>query len=377
MLDYTTLRVIWWALLGTLLIGFAIMDGFDFGVAGLLKVLGRNNEERLVLLEGIEPTWEGNQVWFILAGGATFAAWPMLYAVSFSGMYFAIALVLLAFILRPVGFNFRDKIHDPRWASLWDWVLTGSGLVVMLVAGVAFGNLFLGVPFQFDDDLRMSWHGGFFELLQPFALLTGLVSLSMLLAHGACWAALKADQTIAVRAVKIARWMTLIYAALYVLAGVWLAYGIPGYAVAGPVVMDGVSNPLFKQVAQGGSWFASYMPYPWFWVAPLLALVSAVGVQVLISRRSVAGFIASSLMVGSTIASAGFALFPFLLPSSLDPRSSLTVWDASSSRGTLQLMLMVTAVFLPIIILYTSWVYRVMRGRVTLEQIRKAAHGGY
>jgi len=377
MLDYTTLRVIWWALLGTLLIGFAIMDGFDFGVAGLLKVLGRNNEERLVLLEGIEPTWEGNQVWFILAGGATFAAWPMLYAVSFSGMYFAIALVLLAFILRPVGFNFRDKIHDPRWASLWDWVLTGSGLVVMLVAGVAFGNLFLGVPFQFDDDLRMSWHGGFFELLQPFALLTGLVSLSMLLAHGACWAALKADQTIAVRAVKIARWMTLIYAALYVLAGVWLAYGIPGYAVAGPVVMDGVSNPLFKQVAQGGSWFASYMQYPWFWVAPLLALVSAVGVQVLISRRSVAGFIASSLMVGSTIASAGFALFPFLLPSSLDPRSSLTVWDASSSRGTLQLMLMVTAVFLPIIILYTSWVYRVMRGRVTLEQIRKAAHGGY
>ncbi len=377
MLDYTTLRVIWWALLGTLLIGFAIMDGFDFGVAGLLKVLGRNNEERLVLLEGIEPTWEGNQVWFILAGGATFAAWPMLYAVSFSGMYFAIALVLLAFILRPVGFNFRDKIHDPRWASLWDWVLTGSGLVVMLVAGVAFGNLFLGVPFQFDDDLRMSWHGGFFELLHPFALLTGLVSLSMLLAHGACWAALKADQTIAVRAVKIARWMTLIYAALYVLAGVWLAYGIPGYAVAGPVVMDGVSNPLFKQVAQGGSWFASYMQYPWFWVAPLLALVSAVGVQVLISRRSVAGFIASSLMVGSTIASAGFALFPFLLPSSLDPRSSLTVWDASSSRGTLQLMLMVTAVFLPIIILYTSWVYRVMRGRVTLEQIRKAAHGGY
>ncbi|MGP1665313.1 MAG: cytochrome d ubiquinol oxidase subunit II, partial [Rhodanobacter sp.] len=129
MFDYATLRVIWWALLGILLIGFAIMDGFDFGVAGLLKVLGRDNHERRVLLHGIEPTWEGNQVWFILAGGATFAAWPMLYAVSFSGMYFAIALVLLALILRPVGFNFRDKIHHPRWASLWDWVLTGSAWV--------------------------------------------------------------------------------------------------------------------------------------------------------------------------------------------------------------------------------------------------------
>jgi cytochrome d ubiquinol oxidase subunit II len=376
MLDYATLRVIWWALLGTLLIGFAIMDGFDFGVAGLLKVLGRNNEERQVLLEGIEPTWEGNQVWFILAGGATFAAWPTLYAVSFSGMYLAIALVLLAFILRPVGFNFRGKIHDPSWASLWDWVLTGSGVLVMLVAGVAFGNLFLGAPFRFDDDLRMSWHGGFFELLHPFALLCGLVSLSMLLAHGACWAALKADHLIAARAVKIARWMTLTYAVLYVLAGVWVAYGLPGYAIAGPVVTDGASNPLYKQVAVGGSWFASYMLYPWFWIAPVLALVSAVGVQALIGRRSVAGFIASSLMVGSTIASAGFALFPFLLPSSLDPRSSLTVWDASSSHGTLQLMLIVTVVLLPIVLLYTSWVYRVMRGRVTLEQVRKA-HGGY
>lgn len=376
MFDYATLRVIWWALLGTLLIAFAIMDGFDFGVAGLLKILGRDNEERLVLLEGIEPTWEGNQVWFILAGGATFAAWPMLYAVSFSGMYLAIALVLLAFILRPVGFNFRGKIHDPRWASLWDWVLTGSGWVVMLVAGVAFGNLFLGLPFRFDGDLRMSWHGGFFDLLHPFALLCGLVSLGMLLAHGACWAALKADHSIAARAVVIARWTTLIYAVLYVLAGVWLAYGIPGFAVAGPVATDGVSNPLYKQVAFGGSWFASYMQHPWFWCAPLLALVSAVGVQALIGRRSVAGFLASSLMVGSTIASAGFALFPFLLPSSLDPRSSLTVWDASSSRGTLQLMLLATAVLLPIIILYTSWVYRVMRGRVTLEQVRKA-HGGY
>ena len=376
MFDYTTLRVIWWALLGILLIAFAIMDGYDFGLAALLRALGRDDDERRVLLETVEPTWEGNQVWFVLGGGATFAAWPMLYAVSFSGMYLAIALVLLAFILRPVGFNFRGKVHDPRWASLWDWVLTGSGLAVMLLAGVAFGNLFLGLPFRFDDDLRMNWHGGFIDLLHPFALLCGLVSLGMLLAHGACFAALKADHAIAARAVAIARWATLVFAALYVLAGVWLAYGIPGYAITGPVVTEGVSNPLYKQVAQGSSWFAGYMRYPWFWAAPLLALASAVGVQALVGRRSVTGFIASSLMVGSTIASAGFALFPFLLPSSLDPRSSLTVWDASSSRGTLQLMLLVTLVLLPIVILYTGWVYRVMRGRVTLEQVRKA-HGGY
>jgi cytochrome d ubiquinol oxidase subunit II len=198
----------------------------------------------------------------------------------------------------------------------------------------------------------------------------------MLLAHGACFAALKADHAIAARAVAIARWATLVFAALYVLAGVWLAYGIPGYAITGPVVTEGVSNPLYKQVAVGGSWFTGYLQYPWFWVAPALALAAAVGVQGLVGRRGMGGFIASSLMVGGTIASAGFALFPFLLPSSLDPRSSLTVWDASSSRGTLQLMLVVTLVLLPVVMLYTGWVYRVMRGRVTLEQVRKA-HGGY
>ncbi|MHA6205123.1 cytochrome d ubiquinol oxidase subunit II [Dyella soli] len=374
MFDYESLRVIWWALLGTLLIGFAIMDGFDFGIAALLRVLGRSEDERRVLLETIEPTWEGNQVWFILGGGAAFAAWPMLYAVSFSGMYLAIFLVLLAFIVRPVGFNFRGKVHDPRWRNLWDWVLTASGVVVMLISGVAFGNLFLGVPFQFDGNLRMTWHGSFFDLLHPFALVAGLVSLTMLLAHGACWAALKADHVVAERAVRLARWTTLAYVACYVIAGIWLAYGVAGYAVAGPVVTDGPSNPLFKDVARGSSWFASYMQHPWFWLAPVLGVAGAIGVQLTVARRGLGGFLCSSLMVAGTILSAGFALFPFLLPSSIDPRSSLTVWDASSSRGTLALMLGATAVLLPIIIIYTSWVYRVLRGRVTLEHVRASGH---
>lgn len=373
--DYATLRVLWWAILGFLLIGFAILDGFDFGVAALLKLLGRNNTERKVLLEGIEANWEGNQVWFIVAGASTFAAWPMLYAVSFSGMYFAIALVLLALILRPVGFKFRDKVTDPRWVSLWDWVLVVSGVTVMLVSGVAFGNLFLGVPFAFDTDLRMRWEGGLLNLLQPFALLTGLVSTAMLLAHGACWAALKSDHLFAARAVRLARVMTLMFAVLYVAAGVWVAYALPGYAIVGPAVTDGMSNPLYKQVAVGGSWFASYLRYPWFWSAPLVALLGAVGVQALVGRRDLTAFIASSLMVGGTIASAGFALFPFLLPSSLDPHSSLTVWDASSSRGTLLLMLLAVIVLMPIVIAYTAWVYRVMRGRITLDQVKRDETG--
>ncbi|MGO4701010.1 cytochrome d ubiquinol oxidase subunit II [Dyella sp. 2RAB6] len=376
MFDLDTLRVIWWALLGILLIAFAVTDGYDFGTAALLRVLGRDADERHVLLETVEPTWEGNQVWFVLGGGATFAAWPMLYAVSFSGMYLAIALVLLAFILRPVGFNFRSKIAHTRWQDLWDWVLVGSGVTVPLLTGVAFGNLFLGLPFRFDDDLRMSWHGSFFELLHPFALLAGLVSLAMLLTHGAAWVAFKADRSIATRAARIARWIGLAWAVLYVGAGIWLAYGIPGYAIASEVVSGGPSNPLFKQVAMGSSWFASYMRHPWFWAAPVAAFAGALVLQWQVAKQGVAGFLGSSLMVIGTILSAGFALFPFLLPSSLDPRSSLTVWDASSSRSTLLLMLGATAVFLPLIVLYTSWVFRVMRGRVTLEHVR-GTHRGY
>jgi cytochrome bd ubiquinol oxidase subunit II len=376
MFDYEMLRVIWWALIGTLLIGFAIMDGFDFAVAALLRLLGRTEDERKVLLETIEPTWEGNQVWFILGGGSIFAAWPLLYAASFSGLYVAMFVLLVAFIVRPVGFNFREKVEDELWRDVWDWVLVASGIIVMLVCGVAFGNLFLGLPFQFDGDLRMSWSGGFFALFHPFALLAGLVSLTMLLTHGACFAAMKADHLIADRAVRIARITALVYAVLYVLAGVWIGYGMPGFAIIGPAVSDGPSNPLMKQVAVGGTWFAGYLMHPWFWIAPLTGLLGAVGVQVLVGRRGISGFLASSAMIAGTVVSAGFALFPFLMPSSLDPRSSLTVWDASSSQGTLLTMLILVAVFLPIIILYTSWVYRVMRGRVTLEHVRKT-HGMY
>ena len=376
MFDITTLRVIWWVLLGALLIGFAIMDGFDFGIAALLRILGRDEHERHVLLETIEPTWEGNQVWFILGGGAVFAAWPILYATAFSGLYLALALVLLAFILRPVGFNFRDKVHDPRWRAVWDGTLIFSGFVVMLITGVAFGNLFLGLPFRFDDDLYMTWQGGFFGLLRPFAILAGLVSIAMLLTHGACWAAYRADHSIALRAARIARWTALAHAITFVGAGIWLGYGIPGFAVAGPVTTDGVSNPLLKQATIGGSWFASYMLHPWFWAAPVVGVLGAIGVQWTVGKLNLLGFLCSCLMVAGTILAAGFSLFPFLLPSSLDPRSSLTIWDASSSHGTLLLMLGMVAIFLPIIIIYTSWVYRVMRGRVMLKDVQHP-HSGY
>jgi cytochrome d ubiquinol oxidase subunit II len=368
MIDYATLRIIWWLLLGALLIGFAVTDGFDLGLAALVRVLGRDEDERHVLLETVEPVWEGNQVWLILGGGAVFAAWPMVYAAAFSGLYVAMFLLLAALIVRPVGFGFRNKIPDPRWRNAWDWVLTVSGLVPALIFGVAFGNLFLGLPFRFDAEMRMIWQGGFFELLSPFALLCGLVSIAMLLMHGAAYAALKTREPIALRARQCVRIAAIALIALYVIAGVWLGVELPGYAIVSPVANDAASNPLLKKALVQGHWFAVYAAHPVFRVAPVLAVGAALGALTMASRpHDLAAFLLSGLAIAGVILSAGFALFPFLMPSSLDPNSSLTVWDASSSRSTLGLMLLATAIFLPLVIGYTGWVYRVLRGRVGLE----------
>ena len=372
MLTYENLRIVWWLILGLLLIGFAVMDGFDFGIAALIRVLGRNDDERLDLLETVEPVWEGNQVWFITAGGAVFAAWPLLYAVAFSGFYVAMFLLLLAFILRPVGFSYRNKSNDARWRNRWDWIITISGIVPPLICGVAFGNLFLGVPFRFDDDLRMSYEGSFFGLLTPFALVCGLVSLSMILMHGLSYAAMKADATLTQRSTRLLKWIATTFVMLYIAAGFWLSR-LGGYA-ATVADFSAVSNPLRKHVDATPTWLAG-KPGTFACACAAFAIIAAVACILLHARqRHRRGFVASGFALGATILSAGCALFPFLLPSSLDANSSLTIWDASSSRTTLLSMLIGVIIFLPIVLAYTAWVYRVLRGRVTLEHIRASQH---
>jgi cytochrome bd ubiquinol oxidase subunit II len=373
--DYETLRLIWWVLLGTLLIGFAIMDGFDLGVGAIFRFVGRSDEERRALLECIEPVWEGNQVWFILGGGAVFAAWPLLYAASFSNLYLAMFLILLALILRPVGFTFRDKLANARWRNLWDWALTFSGAVPALLFGVAFGNLFLGVPFHFDELMRPTYTGGFFNLLHPFALLVGVVSLSMLILHGSTFAALKAGEPMAGRATAVAGVAAALYAIAFIAAGVWASTALVGQHILGGADPQGPSNPMLKQVAVApGAWLGNYAQHAAFWIAPIGALLAA-GLTVLLLklRRPGLAFVTSALTQAGTVLTAALALFPFLMPSSSAPSQGLTIWDASSSAKTLLIMFVMTCVFLPIILAYTSWVFGVMRGRVTLEAIRK--HG--
>lgn len=378
MFDYATLRVIWWAILGALLIGFAVTDGFDLGVGAIFRFVGRTDDERRALLASVEPVWEGNQVWFILGGGAVFAAWPLLYAASFSGLYLAMFLVLVALILRPVGFTFRDKLAGRRWRSVWDTALTIGGAVPALLFGVAFGNLFLGLPFHFDALQRPVYTGGFFDLLHPFALLAGIVSLSMLILHGAAYAALKVGEPMSARAGTVGRIAALVFVAGFVLAGIWLAKGIDGQRIVGGASALAPSNPLMKAVQVApGAWLDHFHRHGALWLLPGATLAAALAAAVLLGARPrAAAFLASALVQAGTILTAGSALFPFLMPSSSQPNQGLTVWDASSSARTLAIMLVAVVVFLPIVLAYTAWVFRVLKGRITLEALRRHA-GSY
>lgn len=370
MLDYATLKLIWWALVGVLLIGFAIMDGHDMGVGTLLPFLGRDDTERRVMINTVAPHWDGNQVWFITAGGAIFAAWPFVYATAFSGLYWAMLLVLFALFFRPVGFEYRSKLSDPTWRKAWDWGLFAGSAVPALVFGVAFGNLFLGVPFRLDETMRSFYSGSFWALLNPFALLFGVVSLSMLTLQGATFLAHRTEGELQARAKKAAGIVAVVLLAAFSLGGVWVSF-IDGYVILSIGDVGSPINPLMKEVGRApGGWFANYGSYPILWLVPALAYAGGLtALWALRAGKTLLAFVGSSLSCVSVISTAGIALFPFVLPSSEMPKASLTAWDATSSHFTLNVMLYVALIFTPIVVAYTGWAYRVMSGKVTRDFI--------
>ena len=379
MITYEILRLIWWVLLGVLLTGFAILDGFDFGAMVLLPFIGKNDEERRVMINTIGPVWEGNQVWLILGGGAVFAAWPYIYAVAFSGFYLAMFLVLCALILRPVSIKFRSKMPGTRWRNVWDWCLFISGAIPPVIFGVAVGNAMEGVPFTLDETMRMTYTSGLFGLLNPFALLAGIVSLSMIVTQGAVWLSMKTDSDVQARAQKMARIFSILTLVLFVLGGVWVLEGISGYRITSAIDPNGPSNPLLKQVVQEpGLWFANYAQWPISMLVPALVALGSILVWIsLAAKKYLLAFVGNSLTIAGIIGTTGVSMFPFILPSSLDPNVSLTVWDASSSKTTLIIMTFVAAVFVPIVLAYTGWVYRVLRGKVTKAYIREQGGSVY
>lgn len=365
MFDYEILRLIWWVLIGVLLVGFAVTDGFDMGVGALVPVIGKTDSERRVMINSIAPHWEGNQVWLVTAGGALFAAWPLVYATSFSGFYLAMILTLAALWLRPLGLAYRSKIEDEKWRSTWDVCISVSGFVPPVIFGVAFGNLLQGVPFQLTDFLMPTYHGSFFELLNPFALLCGLVSLFMIIMQGATWLQLKTTDAVHARSRSVAQIMGLLTVAAFVAAGFWIQ-SIEGYVITSVMDHGAASNPLAKEVVrEAGAWMNNFEQYPLMWAAPILGVVMSL-ITVIASRldRGGVAFFASSVGNAGIIFTAGLAMFPFIMPSDLMPNHSLTMWDATSSELTLNLMTGVAFIMVPVILGYTSWTYYKMFGRL-------------
>lgn len=366
MIDYEFLRIIWWVLVIVLLIGFSVTDGFDMGVTALLPVAGKKEVEKRIMINSIAPHWDGNQVWLLTAGGAIFAAWPIVYSVAFSGFYIALFLVLAALFFRPIGFEYRAKIDNPTWRAVWDWGLFAGGFIPALVFGVAFGNLLQGVPFELNELSQVTYTGSFFALLNPFALLCGVLSLAMLVTHGANWLQMKTTAELRNRARAITQIGALVTLITFVLAGVWLSFK-EGYVVTSVLDHFAPSSPASgKEVAvEVGAWFKNFNETPALWIFPALVVIGAL-LNVVASKANRCGFafFFSVLTMAGVIITAAVSMFPFVMPSSTHPAQSLLMWDATSSELTLTLMFYLALVFVSISLLYTIWSYYKMFGRL-------------
>jgi cytochrome d ubiquinol oxidase subunit II len=377
MFDYATIKLVWWLFIGVLFIGYAITDGFDLGAGILLPFIGKTDIERRMILGSVGHVWEGNQVWLVTAGGALFAAWPLVYAASFSSFYLAMILTLFALLFRPPAFDYRNKIQDPRWRSFWDWAMFIACLVPTLIFGVAIGNLLQGVSLELDDTMRFTFTGSFFSLLNPFALYCGLMAIAMIACHGGFWLALKTTAPVEKKAIAAGRLFGLLFIALFISAGFWVNH-LEGFLVVDGLDPQGAANPLLKTVIQKqGAWLANFQTTPALWAAPIVAIIGALCAMALARRHQTLAFVASAFIPLGTILTFGFAIFPFIMPSFTSPNISLTVWDATSSYRTLMIMFWATVILLPIVTIYTSWVYRVLRGKISPRTVEEESTASY
>lgn len=327
------LNFLWFLLIAVLYIGFFVLEGFDFGVGILLPFLGKTDQQRRVLINTIGPHWDGNEVWLITAGGATFAAFPVWYATLFSGFYLPLFLILLGLIVRGVAFEFRSKDDNPLWRSVWDWAIFAGSAIPALLLGVAFTNFIRGVPI----DQNFMYVGGFWNLLNPYALIGGLVSLLGFTLHGAIFLSLKTTDEMCSAAQNVAKKL-------------W----IPTFAALAAFV---VATYFFTDVLQ----HLGINPGPIPIGAPLAILAAGYFIN---QRRNGWAFIMTTLAIvfaGSTIF---MILFPRVLVSSLDPAFSLTIYNAASSPYTLRIMAIVVLIFLPFVLAYEIWSYWIFRKRI-------------
>lgn len=333
------LNTIWFLLIGVLLIGYAILDGFDLGV-GVLHLFARDNRERRINLNAIGPVWDGNEVWLLTGGGALFAAFPVIYATAFSGFYLAFMILLFALIFRAVSLEFRGQVDSPGWQSVWDWSFGLGSLLPAILFGVAVGNILRGLPVAADASL----HVPFVALLNPYALLIGILSLVMFIMHGATYMAVKTENKLQQR---MARWSVRGWMVLVIL---YFVATLATYFV----------SPFL---------FTGFQGNPLFWIVFIILLGAIVYFPMAVrAEKYFRAFLASSVTIASMIGLAAISLFPRMIPSSIDLSYSLTVYNASSTPRTLTVMLIIALIGMPLVIGYTAYIYRVFKGKVVIVE---------
>ena len=370
------LQSIWWLLLGVLFIGLGTMVGMDMGVGTILRYVGRKDIDRRVALNIIGPHWDGNQVWFILGGGAIFAAFPTIYGTAFSGFYVVMLLLLWSMIVRPLAFEYRNKVPTERWRNVWDWMLFVSGFLPMLVFGAAIGNVLEGVPFHFDWNMTSHYTGSFLALFNPFAILCGLLSVALACYMGSATIINGAHHgELADRARSVNTVAGILAIVLFAIGGFWVGH-LQGYVWTGGAAAGVPQTPLQQQVVQqAGALLTNFHAHPVLWVLPVLAFAALV--LGILAARAGKGYLAwwlGPVIWTGVIGTVGAASFPFMMPSSSDPSQSLTLWNSSSSQLTLAWMVGFAVVFVPLIIGYTSWCFYVMRGKVSADAIAADEH---
>jgi len=339
------LETIWFVLWGVLWAVYFMLDGFDFGVGMLMPFLAKNDEEKRTMYQSLGPFWDGNEVWLITAGGVTFAAFPLMYAVMFSSLYSALMLVLFALIFRAVSLEFRNQKESPRWRAAWDLGTFLGSLLPALLLGVAFGNIFRGIPI----DGKGVYHGTLLTLLNPYGLLTGVVFVLLFLVHGAIWQAIKADGDLHQRSLSAAKklWPVLLVGAVIFLGATRLATGL----------------------------WDNYLETPLLLVIPLLAVAGLLLTRIFLAKASCwKAWFASSLTIVSCTLFGVIGLYPTMLPSTLNADYSLTAFNSASTPLTLKIMLVVALIFVPIVIAYQTWVFVLFKGKVTKEDLAQEAY---
>ena len=332
------LNVTWYLLFIIIVAGYVIMDGFDLGVGILHPFAAKTDRERRIMLNSIGPVWDGNEVWLVLGGGVLFAAFPLVYASLFSGLYTAMMLILLVLILRTVAIEFRSKRPSPRWRTTWDWVFFGASFGIALLLGVAIGNIIIGLPLDAQGNIFLALT----DLLSPYALLVGVTTVFMLATHGAIYLSMKADGELLAR---IERWVPRLMAIFFVLN----------------TVLVGATVFLHAHVSD------SYLAQPLLVILPALGLLSVIVAWWMVRRhRYFIAFLFSSAMIAGLMLSIAVGMYPNLLVSSIDPQYNLTIFNAASAPNTLTVMLVFAVVGMPFVLLYTAGVYYVFRGRVQL-----------